>query len=77
MMEPSFFFGAMFINYALSVAIGIATFIVTYVLFKFTINQSFVSIILALILCTPMSLRLARLIWIHIFVSYDKKYDKK
>ena len=77
MMEPSFFFGAMFVNYALSVAIGIATFVIAKVVLDLTINQSFVSIIAALILFTPISLRLARLIWINIFVSYDKNLSKK
>lgn len=77
MMEPSFFFGAMFVNYALSVAIGIITFIIAKLVIGLTINQSFFSIIVALILFTPICLRLARLIWIHIFVSYDKNFTKK
>lgn len=77
MMEPSFFFGAMFVNYALTVAIGVATFVISKVILGLTINQSLVSIIAALILFTPVGLKLARLIWINIFVSYDKKFDKK
>ncbi|MFT6754539.1 MAG: hypothetical protein ACJAV9_000003 [Urechidicola sp.] len=76
MMEPSFFFGAMFVNYALSVLIGIITFVIAKLVIGLTINQSFVSIILALILFTPICLRLARLIWIRIFVSYDEKFDR-
>lgn len=76
MMEPSFFFGAMFVNYALTVAIGVATFIISKVILGLTVNQSFISIIGALILFTPISLKLARLIWINIFVSYDKKFKK-
>jgi uncharacterized protein (DUF983 family) len=76
MMEPSFFFGAMFVNYALSVLIGIITFVIAKLAIGLTINQSFVSIILALILFTPICLRLARLIWIRIFVSYDEKFDR-
>lgn len=76
MMEPSFFFGAMFVNYALSVAIGIMTFVLAKVVLGLSINQSFVSIIAALILFTPISLRLARLIWINIFVTYNKNHLK-
>jgi uncharacterized protein (DUF983 family) len=76
MMEPSFFFGAMFVNYALSVLIGIITFVIAKLAIGLTINQSFVSIIVALILFTPICLRLARLIWIRIFVSYDEKFDR-
>jgi uncharacterized protein (DUF983 family) len=77
MMEPSFFFGAMFVNYALSVLIGVITFVIAKAIFGLTVNQSFVSIITALILFTPISLKLARLIWINIFVSYDKKFSSK
>jgi uncharacterized protein (DUF983 family) len=77
MMEPSFFFGAMFVNYALTVAIGVATFVISKVILGLTVNQSFASIIAALILFTPISLKLARLIWINVFVSYDKNFDKK
>jgi hypothetical protein len=76
-MEPSFFFGAMFVNYALTVAIGVATFVISKVILGLTVNQSFASIIAALILFTPISLKLARLIWINVFVSYDKNFDKK
>jgi hypothetical protein len=75
-MEPSFFFGAMFVNYALTVAIGVATFVISKVILGLTVNQSLVSIIAALILFTPVGLKLARLIWINIFVSYEK-FDKK
>jgi len=77
MMEPSFFFGAMFVNYALTVAIGVATFVISKVILDLTVNQSLVSIIAALILFIPVGLKLARLIWINIFVSYDKKFDEK
>ena len=39
MMEPSFFFGAMFVNYALSVIIGVASFIISKVVLGF-VNKS-------------------------------------
>ena len=76
-MEPSFFYGAMYINYAITVAISIATFIISYLFIGLNLNQSFFSIIGVLIFCTPFNLRLARLIWISFFVSYDKQYQKK
>lgn len=76
-IEPSFFFGAMFVNYALTVAIGIATFTFGYLFFDLTILQSFLSIIAVLIFLIPFTLKLSRTIWINIFVGYDKKYDTK
>ena len=77
MMEPSFFYGAMYISYALSVVTGIATFIIAKLILNFTINQSFISILIALIIFTPITLRKARLIWINIFVKFNKNFQKK
>ncbi|WP_152287128.1 DUF983 domain-containing protein [Flavicella marina] len=73
MMEPSFFYGAMYVSYALSVAIAIATFVITNVFFGLELLESFLAIVLILIGSTPFSLRLSRMIWINIFVSYKKK----
>ncbi|PHR69644.1 MAG: DUF983 domain-containing protein [Lutibacter sp.] len=76
-MEPSFFYGAMYINYGITVALSIAAFIISKVFIGLTLFQSFLSIIGVLIVFTPINLRLARLLWISFFVSYDKKYAKK
>ena len=75
MMEPSFFFGAMYVNYGLSVALFVGVFIISKVLIGLTILQSFIAIIIMSLLLTPITLRLSRIIWINIFVGYDK--DKK
>ncbi len=73
MMEPSFFFGAMYVNYALAVILFVAIFIISKVFIGLTILQSFISIIVISTLLTPLTLRLSRIIWINIFVSYKKK----
>jgi uncharacterized protein (DUF983 family) len=75
-IEPSFFYGAMYVNYGLTVALGVAVFLITKVLLNFTITQSFISIIVALIVLMPINLRLARNIYINMFVSYDTKVKK-
>lgn len=75
MMEPSFFFGAMYVNYGLSVALFVGIFIIAKVFIGLTILQSFISIVIVSLLLTPITLRLSRIIWINIFVGYDK--DKK
>lgn len=73
MIEPSFFFGAMYVNYALSVALFIGIFIICKVLIDLTILQSFISIVIISLLLTPVTLRLSRIIWINMFIHYDKK----
>ena len=76
MMEPSFFFGAMYVNYGLSVALSVAIFIIAKVFFGLTILQSFISIIAISFLLTPINLRLSRIIWINMFISYDENIEK-
>lgn len=73
MLEPSFYFGAMYVNYGLAVALFVAIFIIAKVLIGFSILQSFVAIVIVSLLLTPINLRLSRIIWINIFVHYKKK----
>lgn len=73
-IEPSFFYGAMYVSYALNVAIGIAAFIVSFVLFESSLKTSFISIIASSILLYPFVLRWSRNIYINIFISYDPDF---
>jgi uncharacterized protein (DUF983 family) len=73
MMEPSFFYGAMYVAYGVSVGMSILTFLITNLIFNFELLASFLAIVILLIACTPFSLRLSRLIWINIFVAYKEK----
>ncbi len=76
MMEPSFFYGAMYVNYALTVAISVAAFIIGKIFINLSLLQTFAFILLVLFLLIPVTLRLSRIIWINMFVSYDEKYLK-
>lgn len=73
LIEPSFFYGAMYVSYALTVAISIATFVILH-LIGLDLIKIFIGIIISLILFTPLTLRFARLIYINIFVGYDPEY---
>jgi uncharacterized protein (DUF983 family) len=70
-IEPSFFYGAMYVSYGLNVAVGIAAFIVSYLIFHSSIKTSFIAIIMTLIVLFPIVLRWSRNIYINMFVSYD------
>jgi len=72
-IEPSFFYGAMYVSYGLNVAVGIAAFIISFVFFKTSIEESFVSIVITLIVLFPFVLRLSRNLYINMFVSYDPR----
>ncbi len=74
-IEPSFFFGSMYVSYGLNVAIGILSFIITFQ-FDFSMIDSFVCIIAVLILAFPFVMRLSRNIYINFFVSYNPEVRK-
>lgn len=76
-IEPSFFYGAMYVSYGLNVAVGIAAFIVSFVFFGASIEQSFLAIVITLIVLFPFVLRLSRNLYINMFVSYDPKAGQK
>ncbi|MFH6970613.1 DUF983 domain-containing protein [Flavobacterium petrolei] len=70
-IEPSFFYGAMYVSYGLNVAIGIAAFIISFVFFDSNLKVAFMVIIASLIISFPFVLRWSRNIYINMFVSYD------
>ncbi|MFE3866977.1 DUF983 domain-containing protein [Flavobacterium sp. LS2P90] len=76
-IEPSFFYGAMYVSYGLNVAIGIAAFIISYIIFSSSIKVAFIAIIVSLVLLFPFVLRWSRNIYINMFVSYDPKTNQK
>jgi hypothetical protein len=69
-IEPSFFYGAMYVSYGLNVAIGILTFIIVFQ-FDRSMITSFISIFVVLILSFPVVMRLSRNLYINFFVSYN------
>ena len=76
-IEPSFFYGAMYVSYGLNVGLGIAAFVITYVFLKTNLKVAFISILASNVILFPFVLRWARNIYINIFVSYDKQFKKQ
>ena len=75
-MEPSFFYGAMYVSYGLSIAFAVAAFIISNVFIGLGLIHSFIAIVVTLIVTFPIILRLARNIWINMFVHYDKNWKE-
>ena len=74
-MEPSFFYGAMYVSYALGIAFGVAAFVITYFFVgEKSLITNFIVIIATLILFMPVIMRLSRSIWVNLFMSYDKDW---
>lgn len=76
MIEPSFFYGAMYINYGITVAISVTVFLIAKLGFQLNLLNSFFTVLAALIITAPLNLRLSRILWINMFVSYDEKTSK-
>lgn len=80
-MEPSFFYGAMYVSYAVSVAFGFAAFVISHGILDMSLMNSFYVIVATIIATSPIILRLSRNIWINFFIHYDAEVsaetDKK
>jgi uncharacterized protein (DUF983 family) len=75
-LEPSFYYGAMYVSYGLTVALAVAVFVISY-LIGLSPLYILIAITASLLLGSPFVLQLSRIIWINLFVSYDKNALKK
>ncbi|RKS25772.1 uncharacterized protein DUF983 [Flavobacterium endophyticum] len=76
-IEPSFFYGAMYVSYGVGIAFGVAAFIISYIFLGTNLKIAFIAIITTLVAFMPVIMRLSRNIWINMFVDYDKDWNKK
>jgi uncharacterized protein (DUF983 family) len=76
-IEPSFFYGAMYVSYGVGIAFAVAAFIISRYFIGTELLTSFFVIMGTLIGFMPVIMRLSRNIWINFFMSYDKKLDPK
>lgn len=70
-IEPSFFYGAMYVSYGVGVAFAVAAFIIAYFFIGLGRLASFFVIAGVLVGLLPVILRLSRNIWINFFFKYD------
>lgn len=74
--EIGFYYGAMYVNYALTVAAGVGWFVLIYLVYGFDPIIYSVSFTILLILLIPWMFRTGRLVWINLFVKYKKGLNK-
>ncbi len=71
--EPGYFFGAMYVNYGLTVAQAITTYCIAHFFFKQTFDLRIIPIIMVVIVTlSPLNIRLSRLLWLYMFRNYSK-----
>ena len=76
MLEPSFYYGAMYVSYGITVAMAIVVFLLLYV-WKVSLIWTLLGIVLTLLLSNPFVMRFSRLLYINFFVHFDKKARQK
>ena len=69
MIEPSFFYGAIYVSYAITVAMAAAVFVISQ-LFDLSLVASLISILVVLILANPFVMRVSRLLYINMFIGF-------
>lgn len=74
-MEPSFFYGSMYVSYGVGIAFAVAAFIISYLFLESTLIMAFIAIVAAMFIFYPIIIRISRNIWINLFMSYDKTLD--
>ena len=73
-IEPGFFFGAMYVSYALGIGIGVFIFLFLFTLLKIKSLGIVVSLVcLVVLFFAPVNYYLSRLIYINLFIEYNKK----
>lgn len=73
-IEPSFFYGAMYVSYGVGIAFGVAAFVISHLFLGTNLKVSFIAIIATLVFFMPVIMRLSRNIWINIFIHYDENW---
>ncbi len=76
-LEPSFFYGSMYVSYGVGIAFAMAAFIICYFFIETSLMTAFYAIIGTLVVFMPIIMRLSRNIWINLFMSYDEGLAKK
>ncbi|WP_419212666.1 DUF983 domain-containing protein [Maribacter sp. X9] len=72
-IEPSFFYGAMYVSYGVGIAFAVAAFVIAKLFIGADLIQTFIAIVITMVVFMPVIIRLSRNIWINIFVKYDPK----
>lgn len=75
-IEPSFFYGSMYVSYGVGIVFAVAAFVISYEWFGASRKTAFISIVATLVVFLPVIVRLSRNIWINMFMNYDKNLVK-
>lgn len=76
-VEPSFYYGSMYVAYALGVILMIVMILLNLLLFEeFSFLRAFGSVVVSVIIFSPLLNALAKIIWANLFFSYKENKTK-
>ncbi len=75
-IEPSFFYGAMYVSYGVTVAIGVAVFVILNLIIQLNVTATFIGIIVTILALMPVTARVSRNIYINLFIHFDKNWKQ-
>ena len=71
-IEPGFFFGSMYVSYAITVFISLLIWIIfTYYFSELDLIYLILFVTIILLILSPVTYFISRLIWINLFIHYD------
>lgn len=76
-LEPGFYWGAMYVGYGLSAGYMLSTVSIFILALGWSVNGAFAVSILGGVFIFPFVARLARAVWLHMYVGYDENYAQK
>jgi uncharacterized protein (DUF983 family) len=75
-IEPSFFYGAMYVSYGVGIAFAVAAFVIAKLVLGADLISTFIAIVATMVLFMPIIIRLSRNIWINFFIKYNPEATK-
>lgn len=75
-IENGFFYGSMYVAYALTVAVSVAVFVAYFTFAEVDVTTYLLLNAGVLIVSMPLLFRLARMIWLNIFIAYKRDAKK-
>ena len=72
-IEPSFFYGAMYVSYGVGIAFAVAAFVIAKLILGADLILTFIVIVATMVGFMPVIIRLSRNIWINFFFKYDSE----
>lgn len=77
-IEPSFYYGSMYVSYAVGIAVAVSVYVLTLLFgLEMEVSHLFIMMVIVLIALMPYIAAISKLIWAKLFFKYDPKLGEK